>query len=42
MGVVDPLVLGSRDYVFRNQRIELVSDANFQGNSTLGTNISHS
>ena len=29
MGVVDPLIFGFRDYIFRNQRIELVSDAKF-------------
>ena len=42
MRVVDPLVLGSRDYDFRNQRIKLVSNAKFLVDWTLETLISRS
>ena len=42
MGVVDPLVLGSCDYDFRNQRIKLVSSAKFLVDWTLGTHFSRS
>ena len=37
----DVIVFGCRDQLFRNQRIEFVSNAKFQRNSTLGTDISH-
>ena len=37
----DVIVFGSRDQLFRSQRIEFVSNAKFQRNSTLGTDISH-
>ena len=40
MGVVGPLVLGSCDYDFRNQRIKLVSTAKFLVDWMLGTIIS--
>ena len=38
--MVGPLVLGSCDYDFRNQRIKLVSNAKFLVDWTLGTHFS--